>query len=142
MNGRLWTIKLALTTCAALTGCLDVNEELGSSSQEVYTITDGIECYVDTPAQDVFTPTNCSGSWPGGPALSTVTFRVDTRILSLLGDGSSPNFAWSDGRCPSNPFLYCTLPIRRDQPLTLRVLLTSPVDGSLTWDSRARAFYY
>lgn len=121
---------------------MEGDEELGSTSQEVYNIPDGIECYVDTPALDVFTPTNCSGTWNGGPSTSTATFRVRTRILSLLGDGSSPNFSWSDSRCPSDPYLDCTLPIKRGQPLTLRVLLTSPLDGTLTWDSRARATYY
>jgi hypothetical protein len=64
-------------------------------------------------------------------------------ILALLGDGSSPIFSWSDGRCPPNPFLEnCTLPIKQGQPLTVRVLLTSPEDGSLVYDSSARAIYY
>jgi hypothetical protein len=142
MFRRVWRSVLAISVSAALTGCID-NEELGSSSQEVYTITDGIECYVDTPAQDVFTPTNCSGTWNGGPSSSTATFRVRPVILSLLGDGSSPTFSWSDSRCPPNPFHYdCTLPIKRGQPLTVRVLLTSPDDGSLIYDSRSRATYY
>jgi hypothetical protein len=143
MKESLLGMKLIVAACAALAGCLEASEEeLGTASQEVSVIQDGIECYVATPAQDVFTWTNCNGSWPGGPSSSTATFRVGTRILSLLGDGSSPNFAWSDSRCSSNPYLDCTLPIKRGQPLSIRVLLTSPVDGTLTWDSRARAFYY
>jgi hypothetical protein len=142
MKAIFRTISTTLVVCAAVSGCMPSDEELGASIQEVYTINNGIECYVDTPSEDVFTVNNCQGSWTGGPSYSLVTFRLRTVILALLGDGSSPAFSWSDSRCPSNPYEYCTLPIKRGQPLNLRALLTSQLDGSLIYESRVRALYY
>jgi hypothetical protein len=131
-----------MVVLAAFSGaCLDMNESTDSTFQSVYTIPNGIECYVDTPAYDQFSAESCWGFWNSGPLYSSVTFRLTTTVLSLLGDGGSPSFAWSDSRCSTNPYQYCTLPIRRFVPLTLQVLLTSVADGTLLYESSATAEY-
>jgi hypothetical protein len=131
----------AIAICMLSIACVEIVEETSSTTQGVYTIPGGVECYVDTPAYDQFVAGGCGGFWHQGPLLSTATFRLSTTVLALLGDGSSPNFAWSDPRCPANPYQYCTLPIRRFVPLTLHALLTSPTNGTLVYESSATAEY-
>lgn len=127
--------------CMTSAACAIDDKETSEITQGVVVIPDGVECYVDTPAFDEFTPGGCWGLWANGPLYSSATFRLSSRVLSLLGDGSSPNFAWSDSRCSSNPYLECTLPIRRNFPVTLRALLTSTVNGALLWQASATAEY-
>jgi hypothetical protein len=130
-----------IAICTHSIACVELQEEVSSTTRGVYTIPGGVECYVDTPAYDQFVAGDCGGFWHQGPLYSTAVFRLSTTVQALLGDGSSPNFAWSDPRCPANPYQYCMLPIRRFVPLTLQALLTSPIDGTLVYESSATAEY-
>lgn len=127
---------LLLASCVVVAACTEMAPSETSQSQTV-TIPGGMECSVGGAA---FSPDYCEKIQRRGPNTSFATFRLTSSFLSLLGDGTSPSFRWSNPSCPASPFVDCVLPVPYDHPVLLSGLLTSP-NGTLLYDATAAAEY-
>jgi hypothetical protein len=71
-----------------------------------------MSCFVDTPADDRFTPNRCFGVVPGAK-YTTAVFRVDAPLPENF------EVVWSDSRC--NPdHSVCSVPIQAFLPKTMK----------------------